>query len=64
MAKWYSKVNPGSAVLLFLLTLFFVALTFAWLFTTPPKLTNADYFERIGWIAGLIIALYLKPPTK
>lgn len=54
-------VSLAGKVLLGILVLFFLVLSFAWLLpSTPPRLTNADYFERIGWIAATVVALFIK----
>ena len=58
-------INLAGKVLLSILVLFFVVLSFAWLLPgTTPKLTNADYFERIGWIVATVVALFLKGPGE
>lgn len=54
------KLTPAAAVLLGIVTVFFVVLSIAWFVPADtPKLTNADYFERVGWIVGLIVALFI-----
>lgn len=58
-----NTLNLAGKVLLVVLILFFCVLSFAWLLPgTPPKLTNADYFERIGWIVATVVALFLRGP--
>lgn len=58
-----NNINIAGKVLLGVLVLFFIVLSYAWLFTNnPPKLTNADYFERIGWLTATVVALFIRPP--
>lgn len=59
-----NNINLAGKVLLAVLVLFFVVLSYAWLMPgTPPKLTNADYFERIGWMVATVVALFIRPPV-
>ena len=58
------NINLAGKVLLGLLVLFFIVLSYAWLLPgEPPKLTNADYFERIGWMVATVVALFIRPPA-
>lgn len=60
-----NSINLAGKVLLAVLVLFFVVLSYAWLSPgNPPKITNADYFERIGWLTATVVALFIRPPSE
>ena len=60
-----NTINLAGKVLLGVLVIFFLVLSAAWFLpSVPPKLTNADYFERIGWIVATVVALFLKSPSN
>lgn len=55
-----NSMSLAAVVLCGIVVVFFVVLSYAWLFTLPPKLTNADYFERVGWLVALLITTFMK----